>query len=392
MNIFLWPLAIAIVFISNSCGDAKFGGTSTKKGSSDANANRNAAGSIVAPNVAYNSISWLWTCDSASSTPPLASDRDLVFVDGGDHPIDGTRVDGVPLNFSGKLCTPKQLPMDIVFVVDVSTSMRDNDPASRLSGITTCGRRRAVEQVISGISVNSDVQYSIVTFSSVAARAGRTSAAFFRDQALLFSDLAGGAEVGTVLCANDGNTEYTDGLLRAKGLLEKGRVSATKEIYFVSDGNPNTGFEGLAIAEQLKKPGIVVGAFSKPVVIATVMIGTESGTVLRDSISSKALDGSPLFARSTADQLAQVLAGLAQNEITGGEIRYRSIGNASWTSIPLLSFTQGYEFSLPSINIERSKASRGIEVQYEYWDKRDNRFLSGGNLTWTAGQGQNLWD
>ena len=124
---------------------------------------------------------------------------------------------------------------------------------------------------------------------------------------------------------------------------------------------------------------------TKPVLIATVMIGSASGSILRDNIASKSPDGSPLFARSTADQLAAVLAGFAQNKIVGGEIRYRAFAsNLSWNKVPLLSFTQGYEFAVPSITIDVDNAAQGIEVQYEYWDQHDNRFVSGGRLTWES--------
>jgi len=58
----------------------------------------------------------------------------------------------------------------------------------------------------------------------------------------------------------------------------------------------------------------------------------------------------------------------------------------------LLTYTQGYEFTVPSINIDVKTATKGLEVQFEYWDQHDNRFLSGGKLVWAASSGQKLWD
>lgn len=389
---YLW-VALGAASMLSACGGAEFGGKSGKGASADANpgsggngSSDNDPGDGDASSDNYKSIGWLWRCAQSGGVIPDPIPDEPVLVGAGEHKLDGKRVDGVPMKFFGGICEPSLQPRDIVFVIDISSSMRDNDPVRSQAGGTTCGRRSAVEQVIRSMSAGSGAQFAIVTFSSVSARAGRTSSGFFSDSAALFADIAGTGDVGAVLCANNGNTEYTDGLTRARSLFERGRANANPELYFVSDGNPNTGYDGQQIAANLKNPGVNVNGFTKPVIIATVMIGSESGATLRDKIASIGPDGQPLFARSSAEQLSAVLAGLAANKIIGGELRYRALvtgsGNTNWTRIPLMDHLQGYEFTLPSFNIEVVNTPAGIDVEFEYWDQRDRRFLSQGRLMW----------
>jgi hypothetical protein len=209
----------------------------------------------------------------------------------------------------------------------------------------------------------------------------------FDSQAALFADLAPGGNIADVLCNATGDTNYQAALVKAGEILTAGRPLATKEIYFVSDGQPNGGEEGVAEADTLKNVGVNVGSDFLTVTIATVMLGG-TDQILEQQIASKDPSGKPLHAYvAQTSQLTKVLTDLAANGIAGGSIKYRPIGTTQYTTLSLLDHVQGFDFTLPSISIGMDQAPNGLEVLLEYYDRHDNRYSSGGKLLWTADDG-----
>lgn len=374
-----WIGLVSLAAFSAGCGnDAGFSGGSAKKGSGDA---IKVQPPVVTPPVdtppkAYTDLTWFWQCESSPVTSPKEEEDSPVVEGTGPHKFEAARVNGTPVTFTGRLCEPKELPRDIVFVVDTSGSMQQNDP--RVGD--TCGRRSAIESVIASITTG-NANFGVVTYGS---GLSVNSNLLSDSQASLYADVSPTGNVADTLCATGGGTNYDAGLTRAAELLQTGRENATKEIYFISDGKPNGGQDGIAIANSLKTNGITINGKTRNVVIATVMLAGQD-EVLEKFIASMDSAGVPMhaFVAQTAE-LTKVLTDLSANEIVGGELRYRMIGASDYTVVNLMDHLQGFDFVLPSITIDVSANSEGLEVEYEYWDKHDNRYVTGGKLLWTA--------
>lgn len=372
-----WICVVSLSALVGGCGnDAGFSGEAGKRSSGDLQATPTPTPGTPGGDP-FSSLTWFWQCDSSPITLPDDGDDNPVLEGAGPHKFDPNQVSGTPVTFSGHLCQPQEIPRDIVFVVDVSGSMATNDRG--ING--ACGRRSAIESVMNTVT-NGNARFGIVTFAS---GLSRSSSMLADNQASLYADVAPlVGDVGNTICAAAGGTNYDAGLSRAAELLRSGRPNATKEIYFISDAEPDAGRDGIALANSLKTVGIDVGGTIRPVTIATVMLaGTD--TILEKSIASKDAAGVPLHAYVTQTaQLEKVLADLSNNKIVGGELRYRFIGDKEFTVVNLLDHLQGFDFVLPSITIDVQAYSTGLEVEYEYWDKHDNRYVTGGKLLWTA--------
>jgi hypothetical protein len=321
----------------------------------------------------FAALTWFWQCESQVVEPPAGTEESPVVEGQGPHSFIPEKLQGTPITLQGNLCPPEALDRDIVFVIDISGSMNGNDP---LVG-NSCGRLDAVKKVLSNVPAGIG-EFGVVLFQDTAA----TSTALFTSEADLFTDLAAGGAIETVLCQQGGGTNYQAAINAASGLLAMGRENASKEIYFVSDGQPNLGESGVVEATNLKTNGVNINGKQIPATFATVMLGGQDD-VLESQIASLDSNGAPLHAYvKDADQLATTLADLASNDISGGSLKYRAIGATDWTSLDLMTHLNGFEFVLPSFTIEEAVAPDGIEVEYEYFDQRGNRFSSAGILLW----------
>ena len=360
----------AAVFLSilafNSCGEATFDGGSTARPSADAY-----------NGLKVDQLTWFWQCDSAPAVAPTTLNNKVVISGGGDHRFKSASFDKTPLQFSGKVCPPVTYPRDIIFVIDTSGSMRDNDPKVSNS----CGRLKSVEAIINDVSSRrGDSRYGIITFSDqVVAK----SNAMFGDRANLFADMARNGSIVNTLCAAQGDTSYGPPLLAAEQILSGSRPGAMKEIYFISDGEPHDN-GGPAVSQRLQSPGVMISGKYYPVSIATVMLGSANDTVLRNEIASKTADGQVLHVGSVqASNLAAAVSKLAENDIVDGKMKYRAKGSTTWLEIPLIPNLRDYSFSLPSITIDKSVAPSGLEVEFEYRDRHNNVYATQGQILWT---------
>lgn len=394
MSTFAWLL------FSTACGDAKFGNSASNADhSSDAkpSASPNASGGPAAqdsgrgdPRVSpvptdsgatkpFSSLTWFFQCDSTKVDPPKAKgDDDPVIEGSGPFEFQPEKLKGTPITVSGHLCRPSDLPRDIVFVIDTSGSMGpqlgNHDP--RVNG--TCSRLQAVQSVIQSIPAGT-ARFSIVTFSD---HVNFASSAMFEKADELYNDAKHGGQLADVVCEADGGTNYREALSKAGAILERGRPKATKEIYFVSDGEPDDGYDGEFEATALKS-GVKIGQDWVPVAIATVMLAGND-QVLETKIASKDRSGKPMHAYvSAAANLAKVLTDLAANGFESGTLKYRPTGTLVYKTLSLLEHVQGYDFSLPSFSISKEDAPSGLEVLLEYYDRHANRYSSGGKLTWS---------
>lgn len=323
-------------------------------------------------------LTWFWQCESAPvPVPAPASPNEIVIAGAGPHQFSPKQLDGAPLVFTGKICEPEEFKRDIVFVIDTSGSMNENDPRVGDS----CGRLTAIDTVVRSL-VPGSFRVGLVTFNGAL---DRFSTGLFESADALFSNLAGTGKLADVVCNANSGTNYDAGLSKAAELFQTaGQTKATKEVYFVSDGQPNFGVEGIAQANLLKTNGVNIGGQMQPLTIATIMLsGTD--TVLERFIASQGPNGKPLHAYvAQTSELTKALSILVKNEVAAAQLAWRPIGSADWQKSDLLQNLQGFNFTLPSVTINYEEARQGLEVLYEYFDKHNARFVTEGKLLWDA--------
>lgn len=386
-----WTALLGLFLPLVGCGgDADFGGSGSRKKSED-NTKADAGGgdevdeppgddsANLSP---YASLTWYWQCATDPVNVPAPTEDDAIVENEGPHEMQKSKLAGTPVTISGHLCPPAQLPRDIMFVIDTSGSMggtTNNDP--RIGD--TCGRLQAVESVIAAAPAGS-ARFGITTFSSTV---DATTSGLFETKDQLFANIAPGGNIADVLCAANGSTNYGTGLDRAEVLLKGGRADATKEIYFVSDGQPSDGTAGPAKAQTLKTVGVNIGTEFIPVTIATVMLAGVD-TVLESEMASRDANGKALHAYvAQTGELTKALTDLAANEIVSAELSYRPMGGGDWIALDLMSHLQGYDFTLPPFTIDIEDGAPGLEVLYEYRDRHDHRVATGGKILWTTDAG-----
>ena len=325
-----------------------------------------------------NSLLWYWPCSAQPEAPPVApSSVDPVIVGPGPFSLDSHRMGETQVTLQGQLCKPAQLKRDIVFVIDVSGSMAspyNHDPKKSDS----CGRLAALQTVLGRFAQNGLTRFALLTFND---KVKMTTGTFSTSAANLTSNvlaITGAAKLADVVCAGYGSTNYDDALNGTAQILQSSiDPSTSKEIYFISDGEPDPArYDGIAIADSLKEHGVT---------IATLMlIGDDEGLKKIASVDQTDPTQTRLLHMkvNAADQLADTLSALAQNYLVGGTIKYRVIGADSWVSFDLLAIAQNFHFQLPAFPTDETLAPDGIEVSLDYWDKRGTHLRSIGQLLW----------
>ena len=397
-------LPIFVAILSASCGDAHFsdgtGGAKVqeqpKPRSFDQTVNPPPAEvsntsaiptdptpTPVAPDLKATSLTWFWACDSDPSAPPKpATSKDLVVSGPGPHGFPTAQLSDVPIQFRGKVC-PVDVSRDIVFIVDVSGSMQQAAKGNDAKKNGTCNRLEAVKRIIDSSGGANGGKFSIVTFSDDVVFAS-TSFSGSLNGALQGQDMA------TVLCAANGGTNYKAPLVIAQNLFTQARKGSSKEIYFVSDGLPdNDGTENQndpTINGKNESASLRAGG----VVIATAMLGNNApgDTYMRTFISSSIKQtGQPdvvLHASITnTTDLTRALNQLADNSIVTGTLNYRSVGSTDWQSVNLMTYKKEDEFILPALRINDKNAPNGLEIQFQYEDRRGNGHSGSGMIVWS---------
>src|SRR5689334_6339532 len=105
----VWVRLSFVALFASGCGSHDFQGSSK---SIDANP--------------YAAINWLWQCSEEDYDPDLKNTDTQINLQGpGPHKLNKLKGDGAPLKISGNVCAGDSLPRDVVFIIDVSQSMRD---------------------------------------------------------------------------------------------------------------------------------------------------------------------------------------------------------------------------------------------------------------------------
>jgi len=367
---------------SGASGDARKGGSSTSSrvpGSPKSNPDEPglSSGKLL------RELTWLWQCQTpgapSPSTPQPGTSRpkedDSVVLNGaGNHVLDRDVSQGTDVTLAGDICAPEIQPRDLLFIVDTSVSTNDTDPLVN----TSCGRLGAMETIIKSLAAGGDNQMGIVTFSS---DINFFTPQFYKKPAELFASLAPQGNPADILCSSNGTTNYVAPLLKSQELLSLGRPGATKELFLISDGEPNAGEDGVTEATALRSPGVTIGGKAYPVTIATIMLnGTD--TVLEQFIASKDTNGKPMHVfAAQSNQLAKALADLAENPIVKATMKYKAKSETQYTEVDLVTSADKKSFALPPVKFSFQAMKEGIEVVYQYTNRRGQTSEYKGSIT-----------
>ena len=332
----------------------------------------------------FNKVTWYFQCPHqvGQGVPAPAADE-LLLVNEGPFEFAREEFVGVPMTVKGQLCAAESLPRDVVFIVDVSGSMDASDQAvSSPDGTLNCGRLDALKKVLAKLPDNV-ANVAVVTFGeglmANSTRLWPTGADMVneltRSQPNTLSEL--------ICSADGGSTNYDVGLTSAQALLKAGRKDSTKEIFFITDGEPNSGAEGMSVATDMKSNGVTIEGVTTKVSIATVMLGTGDATILKDNIASRDASGQPIFANAAdASELADILDRQSSSPLVGASLIEGSDGTPGQT-FDLMPFVQAdHSFTLPSFVLDLDLVHDRYNLKLDYWDSHLNHVTFNSSLKW----------
>lgn len=336
----------------------------------------------------YRQFIWQFNCPT-SSTPlptPQAGPGELVFAGTGPHEIDRNRLQNTAMKVQGQICPPVDSQRDVVMVFDVSGSnesdifTRGSDPADRTN--KTCGRLQAFEAVLATINWKS-TRVGALTFDGnvVASSKGLIDS---RDALVNALTDNGSKDLFSVLCHAGGGTLYENPLKEAGGMLARGRENTSKELFFVSDGEPTDKSRAEDVARDLRSPGVRINTRDYPVTIATVLLGKKAAAdrYLRDNYASLDMNSIPIHANAAeASRLADILSKMNSENILAGSILKHGAKDSTITkTIDIMPYVQNYLFELPAFYLDPQQISDHYELTFEYWDSHMNKFSVTGSL------------
>lgn len=181
-----------------------------------------AAAALLALGVAVPSVA---LADSGSGIVDRAPEHHKTIKDNGDGTYDLT------LSVTGDTeQSSSAKPVDVVFVVDVSSSMNDKAVSGWRGKSRMKAAHDAVEalanELLTGENANKQIQVSVVTFGTNA----QVATSFTSDPSVVANAVPTEAE-------EDQGTNWEDGL-RLANAQTSGREGAEKHVVFLSDGNP----------------------------------------------------------------------------------------------------------------------------------------------------------
>ncbi len=307
------------------------------------------------------SLFWHWPCATTPTTATPADPQAMIITGAGDYMLEPN---DLALEIGGEACDPGTGPRDVLFVVDVSDSMRDflnlgNDPVKN----GTCGRSDGVNKVLDALG--DDARVALVTFDGNAKTVsdGYLTVASFRT---LYAKTA-------VLCESGANTNFTKAFAAAQLQLVKGRANAAKELYFISDGEPNsTDADGHLEAAAIKKTAT----------IATLMLKGDE-VYMRDVLASRDAQDQPLHDKvDKAADLSAALALLADVKLESANVRYGALGDeANWKE-DALALPTDLTFTVKPWTLKQADWPTGFGFSAMTVDSKGVKVEASGKLLW----------
>lgn len=332
-------------------------------------------------------LTWFWKCEAATLPDPVFPQDNELMRGNSAHTLPLERFSDVPMTVRSQIC-PVDQSRDIIFLVDVSGSMNQSTAGNDPKTLGTCNRLEAVKRIIETTGGVVGGRFAVVTFSGATTFVSTVFGA-------TLAEALGGGDAAAIICAASGGTNYQAPLVAAENLFLSARVGSSREVYVISDGLPDKdgsgngpedpAVNGKAEAQRLRDRGVQ---------IATAMLGdnVDGDLYMRTFVSSKITQtGGQVVVMhgsiANTNDLVRVLNELANNDITSGEFKYRSIGASEWQMVDLLKYRKGGEFQMPAMKLSAVSSPNGIEIEINYQDRRRVTHSSSGHFSWRANQG-----
>ena len=175
---------------------------------------------------------------------------------------DGSGTYDLTLTISGEIgSVTNKAELDIVYVVDVSGSMKDKIGDGYSRGSKLDQAKAAIKTMVDSLSQNEklDVRFSLVSFSGSDDNGRWNDSEINEDWTSNASEITqwldGKSGWNNPELSASGGTNYQAGLRNAKSLLDEGRSGSVKAVVFVSDGNPGYYYNDNGKTEGTGDPG-----------------------------------------------------------------------------------------------------------------------------------------
>ena len=356
----------------------------------------------------YDSLDWYFPCpfDDAASperlvVPAQTDPRKLILEGVGPFNFIKEYMVRLPVKIHGRVCPWKLVHREVTFIVDVSGSMSDTDPevdVKPIDGVRvddaavakTCGRLKALEAILAKMPAGK-TKFAVATYDSVVVK---FSTHLFDNKNDLYDDLLRGesasVKIKDVICRAGLSTTYKAGLDKAKDILLTGEGAATKEIIFLSDGEPtDVRADILATTNDFKTNGVTIGGRKQSISIATVLLGTAvTSDILKSmaSVDNSVSPPAPIFAKAAnASDLADILGRMIDNnKLQGSQVQHSGdtpgLPKSTVNVFPLLDSKSQFITSSFILSVERSQLN--YNMSFEYWDTMQNRSSFSGGIHW----------
>lgn len=317
---------------------------------------------FVAP---AGTLYWTLACESGQRAAERTANNDVQIWGMGEHKV--VRTDQTfPVQINGQVCNPQSGVRDILFIADVSSSMGGLSGADReRSG--TCGRKQAVEKVVSTLATDGRARVGVMTFGR---DVKKDSKGF-----LSIADAKQNFVNSDVLCASIDTTNYRAPLEQAIEYFKNARANAVREIYFISDGEPDSeASNGSAAAKTLRD--------QYGVTIVTMMIKGKD-EVLIQHIASKDQNGQPMHTKveDSADLVAAI-SKMSDRRIIGAKMRLRAKGAPAWEDRGIDKAGEAPQFSWEIPNFSMEAFPHGVEFELDTWDQQAKHYVTAGSVIW----------
>lgn len=328
---------------------------------------------------AYTSgVAWFWQCETNPISLPENIDVGTKVLEGqGPHQLVVDHDNKFKVQLSGFLCPPKTYSRDIVIVVDVSGStfsQRTDVPYSSTGnpadlyenpGLETCEREKAVEALLGSLSKEENVRIGLLTFEDYVVANTRNL--------MSVAELKNYINNTNFLCDGAGGTNYAVALDSAGSMLDTGRVDALKEVYFMTDGEPNSPVYSARSAAVLKTKSKII----------TLMFGSLDDRHLRNVVASLDQNSQPLHTQvQNAQNLSTALGESAKAMPVEGLFKYRSLDVTTWNEQDLWQYTHNGVFKIPDLEFNPVEYPEGFEFSYTYKDNRGQEYGQSGTIIW----------
>lgn len=299
-----------------------------------------------------NEIGWYFACLGETMEVPEKVEGHLVFAGGGSHATSAAISQEIQLQLGGRLCNPEETKRNVVFIIDASGSMVENDPI--ING--ECGRLRALKQMFRQASGNTG--FALVAFSESVVFA---SPQFVYTEQELYDQFESPEFPELTVCQALESTYYDRGLEAAEALFEGIPEGESKEVFFLSDGAPTFEHEGIQISQSLKLSGVTIAAI--------MLKGADM--ILKDYIASVDANGDPLFASAAEASVLEEIYSMLQERsrvgVVAAELGFRPLySDAEFTTVNPFEHLDGRNFKVPPMPLSSDVFHDGIEVYYRY--------------------------